>query len=102
MHLFQLKTLLYLSLHGIGFVFCFIAAMGIPGQLDTDIPLIKNLSKLLDILFNLAFSGIPILFFASMIAFYFHKMILGKTLCILSMSLGLAVFISLVVLYKVK
>ncbi len=102
MHLIEWNILFYLSFHVIGGLLAMASALGIPGNMDDTKPLVKKLSTLFNILLNLGWSGIPLLLLGSLVAFYFEEDMIGKTLSFISLGLGLALFSSLVALYKVK
>jgi hypothetical protein len=99
MPLFKLRTFLYLSFHAIGFLFVLISIMGIPGDMGPEKRVVKFLMKLLDFLFPVAWAGIPILLVAAVIAFYFDYAFAGKLCSIVSLSLGLALFLTMIVLH---
>jgi|GEM_PF-1696967 len=102
MHLFKAKILLYLSFNLIGYLFMFISIMGTPGDLDQEKPGTKLLIKLMDILLPAAWKGIPILLFASVVAFYFHYLLIGKICATTSLLLGLGVFLTLIGIYALQ
>lgn len=102
MHLFKAKILLYLSFNVIGYVFMFISIMGTPGTLNEEKRGTKSLLKLMDILLPAAWKGIPFLLFASVVAFYFKFLLVGKICSITSLSLGLGVFLTLIAIYKTQ
>jgi len=102
MHLFQAKILLYLSFNLIGYVLMFISIMGIPGNPDLEKSGTKLLSKLMSVLLVAAWKGIPVLLFASVVAFYFQYLFVGKFCSIASLSLGLGVFLTLVGIYAMQ
>lgn len=102
MHLFKANILLYLSFNIIGYVFMFISIMGIPGNPDENKPGTKFLTKLGGILLSIAWKGIPVLLFASVVAFYFHYLLIGKLCSITSLSLGLGIFLTLIGLYMTQ
>lgn len=99
MHLFKASILFYLSFNVIGYVFMFISVMGTPGMLDEEKPGTKSLIKLMGILLPAAWKGIPVLLFASVVAFYFQFLLVGKLISITSLSLGLGVFLAMVGIY---
>ena len=101
MHIFNGENLLYLSFHAIGFLFCFISVLGIPGNID-ETPITKLVEKIADYFMLVAWYGIPYLLVGSVIAFYFDFTIIGKIMSIISLTSGLGLFISMVVLYQVK
>ena len=102
MHLFKSNILLYLSFNVIGYVFMFISVMGTPGTLNQEKPGAKLLIKLMDILLPAAWKGIPVLLFASVVAFYFQFLLVGKLCAITSLSLGLGVLITMIGIYKTQ
>lgn len=102
MHLFKAKILLYLSFHLIGYLFLFISIMGIPGNPDEKKPGTKFLTKLGGILLLIAWKGIPVLLFASVVAFYFQYLFVGKICSFTSLLLGLGVFLTLIGIYTVQ
>jgi len=102
MHLFKAKILLYLSFNIIGYIFMFISMMGTPGTLNEEKRGTKSLLKLMEIFLPAAWKGIPFLLFAAVVAFYFQYDIIGKVCSITSLSLGLAVFLTLVGIYKTQ
>lgn len=99
MHLFKAKILLYLSFNALGFLFMLISILGIPGNLDQDKPGIKPLVKVMDILLPVAWKGMPVLLLASIAAFYFQFSVAGKLCSIVSLSIGLGLFLALVGIY---
>jgi hypothetical protein len=99
MHLFKASILLYISFNVIGYVFMFISVMGTPGMLNQEKRGTKLLIKVMDILLPVAWKGIPILLFASVVAFYFQFLPVGKICSITSLLLGLGVFLTLVGIY---
>jgi hypothetical protein len=99
MHLFKVRILFYLSFNIIGYVFMFISIMGTPGTLNQEKRGTKLLIKLMDILLPAAWKGIPLLLFASVVAFYFQFLLVGKLISITSLSLGLGVFLAMVGVY---
>jgi hypothetical protein len=102
MHLFTTKILLYLSFNVIGYLFMFISIMGMPGMPDEEKPGAKLLIKLMGVLLPVAWKGIPFLLIASVVAFYFQYLLVGKICSIISMSLGLALFLMQVGLYRTQ
>jgi len=102
MHLFNSKILLYLSFNVIGYVFMFISIMGIPGNPDENKPGTKLLTKVMGVLLVIAWKGIPFLLFASVVAFYFKYFLVGKFCSIISLSLGLGNFLTLVGIYRTQ
>ncbi|HWZ21548.1 MAG TPA: hypothetical protein VNW06_02780, partial [Cytophagaceae bacterium] len=72
-----------------------------PGQL-TETKLTAFLTKILNVLLLLAWKGIPFLLFTSLVCFYFNYSIIGKVISYISLSFGLGLFLTLVVLYSVK
>ena len=102
MHLFSSKILLYLSFNVIGYVFMFISIMGTPGMLDEEKPGAKFLIKLMGVLLPVAWKGIPFLLIASVVAFYFQYILVGKICSITSLSLGLALFVAQIGLYRTQ
>jgi hypothetical protein len=102
MHIFKAKILLYLSFNAIGLLFMLISMMGIPGDLDPEKPSVKPLMKMMDFLLPLALRGIPVLLLVSIAAFYFQFPFVGKLCSILSLSIGLGLFLTLVGIYRVK
>lgn len=102
MHLFKAGILLYISFNVIGYVFMFISVLGTPGNLDEDKPGTKLLIKLMGILLPVAWKGLPILLFASVVAFYFQYDLVGKLCSIISLLLGLGVFIAMVAIYRTQ
>lgn len=102
MHLFNSKILLYLSFNVIGYVFMFISVMGTPGMLDEEKPGAKLIIKLMGILLPVAWKGIPFLLIASVVAFYFQYILVGKICSIISLSLGLALFVAQIGLYRTQ
>lgn len=99
MHIFQLTTLLYLSLHALAYVLMFVSIMGIPGNPDATKSRIKFLLKLGDIFLLMAWKGIPVLAVASILAFFFHYDLMGKIMSCLSLGIGLSLFLTLVLYY---
>lgn len=102
MHLFNSNILLYLSFNVIGYVFMFISIMGTPGMLDEEKPGTKFFIKLMGILLPVAWKGIPILLFASVVAFYFKYFLIGKICSIVSLSLGLGLFLGQIGIYRTQ
>lgn len=102
MHLFNSKILLYLSFNVIGYVFMFISIMGTPGMLNEEKPGAKLFIKLMDILLPVAWKGIPILLFGSVVAFYFKYFLIGKICSIVSLSLGLGLLLMQIGLYRTQ
>lgn len=102
MHLFNAKILLYLSFNGLGYVFMFISIMGTPGMLNEEKPGAKFFIKLMDILLTVAWKGIPFLLITSIVAFYFKYLLVGKVCSITSLSLGLALFLAQIGLYRTQ
>jgi hypothetical protein len=102
MHLFNTKVLLYLFFNVIGYVFMFISIMGTPGMLNEEKPGTKLFIKLMGILLPVAWKGLPFLLFASVIAFYFQYFLVGKICSITSMSLGLALLLAQIGLYRTQ
>ncbi|MBO9201782.1 MULTISPECIES: hypothetical protein [Niastella] len=99
MHLFKGNILFYLSFNVMGYVFLFISIMGTPGTLDEEKRGTKLLVKGLGILLPAAWKGIPILLFASVVAFYFQFLLVGKLCSITSLSLGLGVLLGMIGIY---
>lgn len=102
MHLFNAKILLYLSFNGIGYLFMFISIMGTPGMLNEAKPGAKLIIKLMGILLPVAWKGIPFLLIASVVAFYFKYLLVGKICSITSLSLGFALFLAQIGLYRTQ
>ena len=102
MHLFKANILFYLSFNLIGYLFMFISIMGIPGNPDENKPGTKFLTKLGGILLSVAWKGIPVLLFASVVAFYFKYLLVGKICSITSLSLGLGVFLTIIGIYRTQ
>lgn len=102
MHLFNAKLLLYLSFNALGYVFMFISIMGTPGILNEDKPGTKKLIKLMGILLPVAWKGMPLLLFASIVAFYFQYFLVGKLCSITSLSLGVGVFLIQIGIYRTQ
>jgi hypothetical protein len=102
MHLFQWPTLLYLSFHLIAGLLLMVSVLGIPGKLDDTKPVVKKISSVFSILLSISWIGIKWVFIASLVAFFFHQLLIGKILSILNLGLGLSLFISLVLLYRAK
>jgi hypothetical protein len=102
MHLFKAGILLYLSFNVIGYVFMFISVMGTPGNLDTEKPGVNRLIKLMGILLPVAWKGMPVLLFVSVVAFYFQYDLVGKLCSVTSMLLGIGVFITLIGIYRTQ
>ena len=101
-HLLQGNTLLFLSLHLIGFLCCMVSMFGIPGQMDEENQRIRRVMKTFDLFLTLSWKGIPVLFVCAIIGFYFECDMLGYILSTISLSLGLATFLCLVTLYKIR
>ncbi|AEV98419.1 hypothetical protein A4D02_22290 [Niastella koreensis] len=99
MHLFKANILFYISFNLIGYVLMFISVMGTPGMLNEEKPGTKPLIKLMDILLPAAWKGIPVLLFASVLAFYFQFLLVGKLCAITSLSLGLGVLLTMIGIY---
>jgi hypothetical protein len=99
MHLFKANILFYLSFNVVGYVFMFISVMGTPGMLNEEKPGTKLLIKLMGILLPVAWKGIPVLLFASVVAFYFQFLLVGKFCSIKGLSLGLGVLLAMVGIY---
>jgi hypothetical protein len=99
MHLFKAKILLYISFNVIGYLFMFISIMGTPGRLDQEKPATKWLVKFMDILLPVAWKGIPVLLFASVVAFYFQYDLVGKLCSITSLSLGFGILLTMIGIY---
>ena len=99
MHLFKANILFYLSFNLVGYVFMFISVMGTPGMLNEEKPGTKPLVKLMGILLPAAWKGIPVLLFASVLAFYFKFLLVGKICAIISLSLGLGVLLTMIGIY---
>jgi hypothetical protein len=99
MHLFKARILFYLSLNVIGYLFMFISIMGIPGNLDKEKPGTNLLIKLMGILLPAAWKGMPVLLFASVVAFYFQYFLVGILCSITSLVLGLGVFLAMIGIY---
>jgi hypothetical protein len=102
MHLFTTKILLYLSFNVIGCVFMFISILGTPGMLNEEKPGTKFFIKLMGILLPVAWKGIPILLFASVVAFYFKYFLIGKICSIAGLSLGLGVLLTQIGIYRTQ
>jgi hypothetical protein len=102
MHLFTTKILLYLSFNIIGYVFMFVSILGTPGMLDEEKPGAKLIVKLMGVLLPVAWKGIPVLLFASVAAFYFKYILVGKICSITSLSLGLALLLAQIGLYRTQ
>ena len=101
-NLLKTSTLLFLSLHAAGFMLSVFTVLGFPGQINKETDLITTLSKILDVLLVAAWKGIPWLAVGSAIAFYFKYDIIAKSLCFLSLGIGLCLVITLIILYNVK
>ena len=80
----------------------FISIMGTPGMLNEEKPGEKLLIKLMGVLLPVAWKGIPFLLIASVVAFYFQYILVGKICSITSLSLGLALFLAQIVLYRTQ
>ncbi|HEY8934665.1 MAG TPA: hypothetical protein VIM65_05570 [Cyclobacteriaceae bacterium] len=102
MHLFKLNTLLYLSFHAIGFLFCMFSMLGVPGNLDEEKSETKLLLKLINALIILGWYGIRFLVLASIAAFYFEYDVIGKVCSIISLTIGAGAFLSMMTLYWVR
>ena len=102
MNLFKLHTLLYLSLHAVGFGLMMAAVLGIPGKLEEDKPIVKMVSKILNVLFLTGWYGIPFLVIGSALAFFFYYDVIGQVLSILSVTIGACLLLMMIVLYNVK
>ena len=68
-------------------------------MLNEEKPSTKLLVKLLDILLSVVWKGIPLLLFASVVAFYFEFLLVGEIISITSLSLGLGVFLGMIGIY---
>ena len=101
-NLFKTSTLLFLSLHAAGFMLSVFTVLGFPGQIDKETVLITTLSKILNVLLIAAWKGIPWLVAGSAIAFYFKYDIIAKSLCFLSLGIGIGLVITLIILYNVR
>ena len=102
MHLFKAKILLYLSFNIIGYLFMFISVMGTPGNLNQEKRGTKLLLKLIDILLPVAWKGIPFLLLTSVAAFYFQYLFVGKLCSIISLLLGLGIFLTMIGIYSTQ
>ena len=102
MHLFKLNTLLYLSFHAIGFLFCMFSILGIPGNIDEERSETKLLLKLINALIILGWYGIRFLVLASVVAFYFEYDVIGKVCSIISLTVGAGALLSMIILYWVR
>lgn len=96
------RILLYLSFNAIGYLFLLITIMGTPGNLDPDKPGTKFLIKLADFLLLVAWKGMPVLLIASIAAFCFKYPFVGKLSSILGLSIGLALFLTMIGIYKTQ
>ena len=100
MHLFEFSTLLYLSFHAIAGILLFISIMGIPGNPDETKPRVKLILKVAGFFLVVAWRGLPALAVASILAFLFHYDAWGKMMSYLSLGIGFALFVSLVLYYS--
>ena len=102
MHLFQYPILLYLSFHAIAGLLTLVSIFGIPGHWDETNPRVKKIGYVYSLLLRTTFVGLKWVFLASIVAFYFQYLLIGQVLSIVNLVLSLSLFISLVLLYKVK
>jgi hypothetical protein len=102
MHLFKAKILLYLSFNIIGYFFMFISVLGTPGNLNEEKPGTKRLIKLMGFLLPAAWKGMPVLLFASVAAFYFQYLLVGKLCAIISLLLGLGILLTMIAIYRTQ
>lgn len=96
------RILLYLSFNAIGYLFLLASIMGIPGNLDEEKPGAKFLVKLADFLLLIAWKGMPVLVIVSIAAFYLKYPFVGKLSSILGLAIGLALFLTMIGIYKTQ
>ena len=102
MKIFAISNLIYLAFHAASFLFSFISVLGIPGQLDESKPFVKKLTKFLGFVMLAAWYGIPVLFVATLAAFYFEMILVARIFSTISLLIGTSLFGGMIVLYNVK
>ena len=100
MHLFDSTPLVYLCLHLIAFALAFMSIMGIPGNPDENKPFNKKLFKVWNVLILFAWKGLPSLFAAALLAFFFHYDTVAKIICCISFGIGLGLFSTVILYYS--
>lgn len=80
----------------------FISIMGTPGMLNEEKPGTKLFIKLMGILLPVAWKSMPVLLFASIVAFYFQYFLVGKVCSIASLSIGLGVLLTQIGVYRTQ
>ncbi|MBS1558600.1 MAG: hypothetical protein JST69_07705 [Bacteroidetes bacterium] len=94
-----MKNSLYLLCHAVGYIATIISVLGTPGMMESKKGITKFLFSLADILLPMAWYGIPTLFFISLGSFWLGYALVGKIGSLVSLGLGLGLFLTVLALY---